>query len=462
MTTITNPIIPKKQFPAKLKAPHELHHKAICIFAATGFFLDQDTYFKDEVILRAATKNTIDDNGYLVASEPWFNWHYTPQNISFDEALDKFSSLFETIVNEQAGNKTVILPLSGGLDSRTQAVALKSLNKSVVSYSYKFKDGFDEVSIAKKIAKECGFEFHGFEIENGYLWDVIDELSKTLEGYSEFTHPRQMAITDFFKEIEGVFSLGHWGDVLFDKGGLETYKQDELTSVIIKKIIKKGGLELANQLWENWNLEGSFLNYLKSRITALLQEIEIDNPSAKLRAFKSLYWAPRWTTANLSVFEKNHPIALPYYDDRMCEFICTVPEEFLANRKLQIAYIKKHNTALAKLTWQDHRPFNLNTFKYNRSPFNLPYRIYNKLNRVLNSMLNRPLIQRNWELQFLGEANDAQLRDYIFSEDFNQLIPKTVVTSFYEKFKTVDQVNYSHPLSMILTFSLWSKNRHNG
>ena len=49
---------------------------------------------------------------------------------------------------------------------------------------------------------------------------------------------------------------------------------------------------------------------------ALLDRIAIQNTSAKVRAFKSMYWAPRWTSINLSVFEAAHPITLPYYDDQ--------------------------------------------------------------------------------------------------------------------------------------------------
>src|SRR5690606_2250966 len=131
---------------------------------------------------------------------------------------------------------------------------------------------------------------------------------------------------------EGVFSLGHWGDVLFDRGCPEGTPESQLLEIILKKVIKKGGMELATALWQEWELEGDFESYLRQRISELLHNIKIENPSAKLRAFKSLYWAPRWTSVNLSVFEAAHPITLPYYDNRMCEFICTIPEEYLAGR----------------------------------------------------------------------------------------------------------------------------------
>lgn len=458
MPTIKTPIIPLRQTFVQANAPHELNKEAICIFTAIGFFLDTDTYWQDQKVLPAASGNRIDENGLLVDSKPWFQWHYNPRNISFETALEEFTVLFEQIVSEQVKSDKVILPLSGGLDSRTQAVALAKIKNPVTAYSYSFKDGYNESGIAKKIAKTCNFDFKEFSIEPGYLWPKLDQLAAINACYSDFTHPRQMAVLEEFKKMEGTFSLGHWGDVLFDRGAPEGTTSDQLLEILLKKIVKKGGMELGTALWQIWGLTGNFENYLRERLATLLATIKIENPSAKLRAFKSLYWAPRWTSVNLSVFEAANPISLPYYDDRMCEFICTLPEEFLADRKLQIAYIKQQSPNLAKITWQDHRPYNLFTFEKNNWPNNLPYRIGNKLKREVKNKLGKPYIQRNWELQFLGMENDEKLQERLFSENLHPLLPKELLARFYNNFKHVDAVKYSHPLSMLLTLAVW-KNR---
>lgn len=458
MKTIKTNIIPSRQTFVKVKAEHAINYEAICVFTAIGFFLDEDTYYKDEVCLKPGTINTIDESGYLVKSEPWFNWHYSPRDISFEDALNEFSELFESIIDQQVGDKKVILPLSGGLDSRTQAVALNHLDKNVEAYSYSFENGYNEAKISKQIADACKFKFEAFKITKGYLWDSIEELSKINGCYAEFTHARQMAVIDSLKSKGDVFSLGHWGDVLFDSTAkTQLFIEDEV-NLILKKIIKPGGLQLAKALWESWSLEGDFELYLRDRVKSLLSHINIENSSAKIRAFKSMYWAPRWTTANLSVFESVHPIKLPYYDNEMCKFICTIPEDYLADRKLQIAYIKKRNKKLSKIVWQEQKPFNLNNFHFNKSPYNLPYRISNKLYRTLKNIVGKNYVQRNWELQFLGEENAKNLEKYIFNEDFYELVSKQIIENFYDGFKEVDNVKFSHPLSMLLTLSLWQKN----
>lgn len=457
MKTIKTPIIPIHQQFVKVNAPHELDKKAICIFAATGFFLGTDTYWQDQKVLAPATINTIDDDGFLIKSKPWFEWYYKPRDISFETALEEFTELFERICAEQAGDKRVLLPLSGGLDSRTQAIAFSKLKNPVTAYSYYFKNGFYESGISKKIAKVYDFEFKEFIIGPGYLWPKLEELAKLNKCYSEFTHPRQMAMLEEFKKMEGVFSLGHWGDVLFDRGAAKGTTHDQELSQLYKKVVKKGGMELATSLWEEWKLEGSFDEYLKFGMQTMLNTIKIENTSAKVRAFKSMSWAPRWTSVNLCVFEAAHPIELPYYDERMCEFICTVPEEYLADRLLQIEYIKKQSPAVAKITWEAVRPYNLYNYQNNKPPNNLPYRIVNKLKRTVKGKIGKPYIQRNWELQFLGMKNDEKLQEHFFVENLHPFLSKELLARFYNNFKTKDMVEYSHPLSMLLTLAVWYK-----
>ena len=458
VTKIKTSIIPIHQTFVKIKGePEELDYKSICLFAATGFFWDDSTYWKNQKVLRPATINTIDKNGYLVDSKAYFEWFYEPNTQSFETSVQQYQSLFEQIVDEQIGDQEVILGLSGGLDSRNQAIALHKLGKKVSSYSYSFQGGYKEHEISAQIAKACDFDFKALEIKPNKLWKYIDELAEINQCYSEFTHPRQMAILKDLKKMNGVFSLGHWGDVLFSQGADKEIQEQDLVQYIQDKVIKKGGLTLATSLWKSWGIEGDFSTYLNDTTQRLLNSINIKNSSAKVRAFKSKYWAPRWTSINLSVFEAAHPITLPYYDDRMCEFICKIPEEHLANRRIQIAYVLQNNPKIAKITWQEQKPFNLTNFHKNKTPYNLPYRVTDKLKRIFEEKRGKKFIERNWELQFLGKENQSHLESYLFSDDFKNFIDPTVVKDIYQKFQTQDQVIYSHPVSMLLTLSKWHK-----
>jgi hypothetical protein len=449
-------IIPDKQ--VFVGSQTEIDFKAICTFAAVGFFLDRDTFWRDEKTAPPASDCKINEKGEFVSAKTYFVWHHTPREIKFDDAVEEFADLFETIVRGQTSGKRVILPLSGGLDSRTQAAAVKNVGtESATAYSYSFDGGHDETAYAKQVAEIQAFEFHRWVVRPGYLWGVIDDLAQINGCFSEFTHPRQMAFCDRYGDLGEVFNLGHWGDVLFDNMGVEeNLDLDGQVRFLQNKIVKKGGLELGAALWKAWGIEGIFEDYLLQKIKTLLRVIDIpENANARLRAFKSMHWAPRWTSVNLSIFARSHEIALPYYDNRMCKFVCTLPETYLSGRKIQIEYLKRRAPKLSKITWQDHRPFDLHNYQWNKTPWNLPYRFYAKTKTALSG---KGLIQRNWELQFLGEQNDQQLRMRLFDEPrLADWIPKELIQNFYKLFKQEDSARYSHSISMLLTLSLFSR-----
>ena len=452
---IINPIIPQQPVyihngVASTKAPHgnEFDYKSIAVWAAIGFFLGDTTFYKDVKVLQPSCTF---ENGKVTG--PDWQWHYSPRDISLPQAVDEFAHLFEKLVKEQTSGKKIILPISGGLDSRSLAVACAHQD-NVSAYSYKFKNGINETKYGKKIARCCGFPFNEFMIKPGYLWNVIEELAILNQCYTEFTHPRPMAVIDKVSLLGDIFLLGHWGDVLFD----DMHVSDDLgfdsqVEIVLKKIVKKGGIELAASLWVEWGLKGDFKQYLYKKVAEFLNEIKIDNANARIRAFKSLHWAPRWANSSMRVFTSHKPVAEPYYSDEMCRFICTIPEHLLAGRQIQIEYIKQKSPDLAKIIWQDHRPFNIYNFHWDKSPWNLIYRTYSKIKRTFGK---ERFVQRNWELQFCGEDNDAQLRHWIFdNKKLNNLVSKSLIKDIYNKFLYED-VTYSHSVSMLLTLSLFT------
>ncbi len=451
-------IIPIKQYFVKVKgAAAKLDKKALCCFVATGFFLDNDTYWENCKVLRPGTINKIDEDGYLISSEKWFNWHYAPRDISFDEAVNEFTTLFDAINAEDLRGEDIILPISGGLDSRSQAVSLLELPNKKSTFGYSFKGGYKESSIAKQVAKIAKYPFQEFEITPNYLWDKIDFAAQTNKCYAEFTHCTQLKVIEAFDTMGTKFSLGHWGDVLFDKiTDKELSTTEDLLAYLKSRLVKPTGMELAKDLWSSWELAGNFESYFDARILKLLNSITIDDVNAKLRAFKSMYWAPRWTSVNLAFYGTKKPMSLPYYNNKMCEFICTVPEAYLADRKIQIAYIKNKAPKIAKVTWQDKRPFNLYNYHLSKFPYNLPYKVTNKLKREVNALLGRKYVQRNWELQFLGTDNTTELKAYLKNSKITQVVNAPIVDEYIKKFYKGNQKHTSHALSMLITIAAFA------
>lgn len=72
---LKTPIIPNKSiFVGEKKT---LNYEAICVFAATGFFLDQDTFFKELQVVKPASNYDIENNN-IKNESAYFKWHYSP------------------------------------------------------------------------------------------------------------------------------------------------------------------------------------------------------------------------------------------------------------------------------------------------------------------------------------------------------------------------------------------------
>ena len=267
-----------------------------------------------------------------------------------------------------------------------------------------------------------------------------------------------MAVKKDISKLGNVFSLGHGGDMFFDKMTDKQFANDEeLLTVLWNKFVNPVGIEMSNDLWGLWGLEGDFKTFLKGRILELLSEINIHNSSAKLRAFKSLHYLPRAASVNLSVFRNVNEIKAPYFDDRMCKFICKTSEKLLKDRQIQIEYIKKRSPKVAKIVWQEKRPFNLFNHHLHRIPYNLPYRLVTKMIRVFNELIGKKNTQRNWEIQFLGKDNDKILQKKLFNLEGSKLIPISLMKKYYSRFKNnKNKKNSSHVVSMMLVINEFS------
>ena len=378
----------------------EVDIPSIAIWFSTGFFLGNSNFLYNKPY-------------ELSKFGPNIDWFYNPRDISLEEAVDEFANIFESLIYSKIKGKKLILPLSGGLDSRTIAAALSNYGKidNLVTISYELEGGVKETEYAKRIANTFDWEFHSFKIPNGYLWPKINELSKINKCLIDFTHSRQMAVIDKISRLGDLLLSGQWGDVLFDTPGVKhNANLDDQVHFSIKKNTKPGGIELAADLWDYWGFEGDFRKKLYQKIKELLLEIKINNPNSRIRAFKSIHWAHRWANEGLKIFDAHNEMLIPYYHDKMCEFVCTIPEKYLLNRKIQIEYIKRRAPELAKISWQKY-DMNLYNYKYFNNIY-FPFRVLKFFKQRLKKKIygGPQLIQRNWELQFLGEKNDERVK----------------------------------------------------
>ncbi len=78
---------------------------------------------------------------------------------------------------------------------------------------------------------------------------------------------------------------------------------------------------------------------------------------------------------------------------------------------------------------------------------------------IKENILGKPkIIERNWELQFLGKENKNALEKWLFQNDgLHSIIPKKIISKYYKNFLDKDSIAYSHSTSMLLTLAVWSR-----
>src|SRR5690606_33943285 len=124
-------------------------------------------------------------------------------------------------------------------------------------------------------------------------------------------------------------------------------------------------------------------------------------------------------------------------------------------RQIQIEYLKMRNPKLAAITWESQKPFNLYNYQYNKIPYNVPYRTWDKAKRSLSA---KHYIQRNWELESFGAEDEKLLEKRLFDNpNMKALVSNNLTKEFYQKFKHENAVYYSHSVSMLLTLSQFFK-----
>lgn len=408
-------------------------------YCGFGFFPQDRTWFEDVKILRPATHSVFAADGTQLRSERYWHWWFEPSSkLSYDETLAELHERLEAVIADQTGRGAVALPISGGLDSRCTVAALPSECGDVRAYTYGYLEDSREVEIARRIAAKRNLTCPNFSIKS-YLFDEADDISRSLEGFSDLALCRQYAITSKLKNGGEIGSprdfviAAHWGDVWLDDMGLLDHPLDEeaLLAHVMDRISKPAGWLLDHLCRPNLGGEdpGQLLRQMVREELAPFEEIE--DADFRVKAFKTDQWSFRSTTASLRAYQPGVFPRLPFYDTRLTDFFATVPTDWTRGRQLQIDYLKRYAPDLARITWD---AYDTNLYRYPHfNTWLLPQRALRKAWRTITGY--RP-VQRNWEVQFDGEAGREGLRQWLTRPGLriHDVVPRSDFEGLLEEF----------------------------
>lgn len=433
--------------PLLLDSARRLDWLAIASFFTFGFFLDDKTYFTDVQILLPRSVYQIAPGGILIAHRRYWTWHHTPDTTTtYDAALARYDMLLRQAVGRTARGR-IVLPLSGGLDSRSLAAKLPH---GTLAYSYGYSPDSVEMHIAGQIAAASGFAFTR-HIIRPYLFDRLGEVSRALHGAQDVTQARQTSVNAWVRGCADAVLTGLWGDVWCDQMGVADGlpQGTTLAAHTLHKFQKRGHAWLLDKISGPYINRGEAQTYLSEAVEAGLKEFEdIPDPDFRVKAYKTTRWAFRWSNASLRGFALGALPRVPYYDIDLIDFFCTLPTAWVRKRRLQIDHLKRYAPHLARIRWQD-ADANLYLARYGYW-LGLPRRALKKAHRLLTRQ--RP-IERNWEVQLLPARE--QLMAYLLRPGFGHLLPAGAVKALASEFFARPDAAKGYAMSMLLTFAAW-------
>lgn len=438
---------------ARKDSLRQLDWEGLATFFAFGFFLDDRTCYQDIRILQPASVYRIGADGTLRSHQRYWHWqHEVDKQRTYEQTIEQYDALLKQAVSRCLSGR-IVLPLSGGLDSRSLAYAIPR-GKAVQSYSYGYTASSIETRIASQIAKKQEFSFCSHIIEP-YLFSRLPEITAALHGSQDVTQARQVSVNAWVAGEADAVLTGLWGDVWCDQMGAADGPPDgmNIADLVVRRFQKRGREWLMEHVVTPHFAQTNLPAYLEARVRTGITPLDsIEDPDFRIKAYKTSQWAFRWSNASLRGFALGAVPRVPYYDVDIVDFFLTVPTDFVRDRRLQIDHLKRFAPKLAAIRWQQ-AGVNLNLVPCARWA-SLPSRVSGKLRRTL---ARERTIQRNWEVQFLSPHGRKELEGYLLQDgrELHQLVSPAQIRQLIEAFYAAPGAANGYTVSMLLTFAAW-------
>lgn len=195
-------------------------------FQLTGYVTGRDTLYKNVKQLQAGECLLYADNQLAVERYYTFE-HSEPENYSEAALLAELDVVAKDSIQRlirYANGRQIVLPLSGGYDSRLIAALLKEANyDNILTFTYGAQ-GNKEAAYSKIVADNLGLKWRFIEYTEALwkaAWQTEERKRYQLEGsnWSSLAHMQDWLAVKIMKEqgvveSNAVFAPGHSGDMV--------------------------------------------------------------------------------------------------------------------------------------------------------------------------------------------------------------------------------------------------------
>jgi asparagine synthase (glutamine-hydrolysing) len=314
---------------------------ALLEFLSFGYVLSNRTLIKNLYVIQAGEIIEYKDgvltirNGYLydIAS-----MKENDEKELLEKLWDLSKEVFEDVI-KWTREKTIVVPLSGGYDSRFIVSMLKLLGaKNVICLSYGIK-GNNETPISRRVAEKLGYQWYYLEYSLDLWLRVFKSNSflmyiKTAHKYHTTPNIQEFMSTYFFKKNYNmknsvVFIPGHTGDFIsgghISLDGAFAYNIDDLAIAILKK-----------HYLACWPPPDKILTNLRHYLKRLL--CEIGGLSYSYQLMEIFDWRERQSKYIVNSIGPyaffGYSWLMPLWNRKFVDFWASVPLKFKINQSL--------------------------------------------------------------------------------------------------------------------------------
>jgi len=286
---------------------------------------------------------------------PYFE--YLPERdvaITDRELISRWSTTLDQVFSNLAKDisaREVLVPLSGGLDSRLVLAKLCEHGcKNIVAFSYGVKNN-DEIKTARVVAKKFGVEWVCLESQTDRLRDLYSsEERKNCSRFSGALH-----ITPSFLEYEAIQHLklrgrlsnnpvivnGLSGDFLFGGHVPDEVVDMPMREIVIRKIIQKHVSQVRSEDLSRFTLS------IETRLRKQLDTLDIqDGDTQRLCAFVENWdWKERQAKA-VMVHQRVYEFfdvdwRLPLWDKKLLTVASQIPLNGRHRQRIHLQYLEQ-------------------------------------------------------------------------------------------------------------------------
>ncbi|WP_104490015.1 asparagine synthetase B family protein [Acinetobacter indicus] len=215
-------------------------------FQITGYVTGNSTLYKDVKQLQAGELLIFENGKLLIKSYYEFN-HTEPEDYNEEKLKSELHIVASAAIArlvEYANGRQIVIPLSGGYDSRLIATLLKESNyPNIFTFTYGAK-GNKEAVYSKVVADHLGLKWHFIEYTEelwSQAWNANErkEYQQYSSNYVSLPHIQDWLAVKILKEKNlidenAVFVPGHTGDMV-SGGHIPNFIHQDLNKIFTNK-----------------------------------------------------------------------------------------------------------------------------------------------------------------------------------------------------------------------------------